>query len=94
MRIDSSNFSLLLSEDNVNDRNERERIANFVFETLQIKNLFFCKASVLSCFSTGRSTAVVVDCGTDLSSVTTVHDGFALSKTSKKSLIGGETLTK
>lgn len=65
MRIDPSNFSILLSEDNVNDRNERERIANFVFETLQIKNLFFCKAAVLSCFSTGRSTAVVVDCGTD-----------------------------
>lgn len=89
MRINTSDFSLLLSEGNIHDRNEREKIASFVFEKLQIKNLFFGKEAVLSCFSTGRSTAIVVDSGTDSSSVTTVHDGFALSKTSKKIPIGG-----
>ena len=89
MRLEPSNLSLLLSEDNIHDRAERDKIASFVFETLQVKNLFFCKSAVLSSFSTGRSTSVVVDCGADMSSVITVHDGFALSKTIKRAVIGG-----
>lgn len=89
MRIDPSSFSLLLSEDNIHDRNEREKIAAFVFETLNMKNMFFCKTAVLSCFSTGRSTAVIVDCGADMSSAITVHDGFALSKSIKRVPFGG-----
>ena len=92
--MDPSNYSLLLSEDNIHNRTERENIAKMVFETLKIKNLFFCKTAALSCFATGRSTALVVDSGADTSSAVTVHDGFVLSKSVKRAPIGGETLTK
>lgn len=93
MNVDPSHFSLLLSEDNVHDRRDRQKIAEFVFEKLEIKNLFFCKTAVLSSFCTGRSTSVVLDCGADMSSAVTVHDGFALSKTLRRVDIGGEFLT-
>jgi len=42
----------------------------------------------------GRSTALVFDSGAYSSSATTVHDGFALGKTTKKCPYGGETFTK
>ena len=94
MRADPSNYSLLLSEDNIHNRTDRETIAKIVFETLKVKNLFFCKTAVLSCFATGRSTALIMDSGADMSSAVTVHDGFVLSKLVKRTPIGGEALTK
>jgi actin-related protein len=94
MRFNYEEFSFLLPEDNSHNRSQREKIAQIFYESLNIKNLFFSKNAVLSCFATGRSTALVLDSGAYLTEATTVHDGYALIKTSKKCQYGGETLTQ
>lgn len=48
---------------------------------------------MLSCFATGRSTALVVDSGDNSTRVTAVHDGFVLNKTAKFVPYGGKTLS-
>lgn len=48
---------------------------------------------MLSCFATGRSTALVVDSGDSSTRVTVVHDGFVLNKTAKIVPYGGKTLS-
>jgi actin-related protein len=40
--------------------------------------LFIAKNAVLSAFSFGRTTALVIDCGGSTTSVCPVHDGHAL----------------
>ncbi len=59
-----------------------------------MKNLYFCRTPVLSSFGTGRSSAVVVDCGASGTQVTAVHDGYALLKTSQRLGEGGESVTQ
>lgn len=89
MRFNFEDYSFLLSEDNIHNKNQRQRIAEIFFDHLKVKNLFFCKNAVLSCFATGRSTAIVLDSGAYSTSAVTVHDGYALVKSSKKCQFGG-----
>lgn len=89
MRFNYEDYSFLLSEDNIHNKNQRQRIAEIFFDHLKVKNLFFCKNAVLSCFATGRSTAIVLDSGAFSTSAVTVHDGYALVKSSKKCQFGG-----
>lgn len=55
--------------------------------------MFTCKDAVLSAFSCGRSTAVVLDSGYRKTHVTPVHDGFTLQKSIISHNLGGESLT-
>lgn len=89
MRFNIQEFSFLLAEDNLHNRAQRERIAQIFYETLNIKNLFFSKNAVLSCFATGRSTALVLDSGATMTEATTVHDGYALGKSNRRCNFGG-----
>jgi actin-related protein len=40
MRFNYSEYSFLLPEDNLHNRAQRERIAQILYESLDIKNLF------------------------------------------------------
>lgn len=51
-----------------------------MFEKYNIPAFFLCKNAVLSCFSHGRSTSLVVDSGATHTSAVPVHDGFVLQK--------------
>lgn len=52
------------------------------------------KAPVLSSFSCGRSTALIIDSGHKSTIATPVHDGYALQKCIIKHDIGGYHITK
>ena len=82
-------------------RNNREKIAEFFFEKLNVPNVFFLKNPVLSCFATGnfllikgRSTALVCDSGETYTRVVAVHDGFCLHKSARSIPYAGATLTQ
>ena len=51
------------------------------------------KTPVLTAFASGRATALVVDCGAGGTTVTAVHDGYALRKAVTRSPLGGDALT-
>lgn len=52
------------------------------------------KTPVLTAFASGRTNAAVVDLGASHSVVSTVHEGFSLSKSIQKSPIGGDALDR
>ena len=56
--------------------------------------MFFLKSPVLSCFSTGRSTALVVDSGDNFTRTVAVHEGFCLLKSVRVAPYGGSQLGK
>lgn len=91
-------YSLLFSEDfNKNHAQllaQRESIAQFAFEKLGVANIYFLKTPVLSCFATGRSTAIVVDSGYNFTRVSAVHDGFVLNKSVKTVPMAGKALNQ
>lgn len=82
-----------MSESSVHNQKQRERICQLAFETLKVPNFYIVKSGVLSAFSSGCSTAVVLDTGAYSTYAVPVHDGFVLQKSVIKFDIGGEFLT-
>ncbi len=61
---------------------------------MEVPNFFLCKSAVLSCFATGRSTALILDTGAQSTYSAPVHDGYVLQKNVQKYDIGGEFITE
>jgi len=57
---------------------QREKITEIMFDGLQATNFFMCKNPVLSSFSTGRSSSLVLDSGESMTNAVAVLDGYAL----------------
>lgn len=98
LKANIADYSLLISEEIVAKPHEtkeaREKISEFFFERLNLANLYFLKSPVLSCFATGRSTALVLDSGDTFTRAVSVHDGFCLTKSAKWLPKGGRTISK
>ena len=81
---------ILMSEPAWNERSRREKLAEVMFEKYNIPAFFVCKSPVLSAFSSGRSTGVVLDSGHTHTTATPVHDGYVLQNKVVRSPLGGE----
>lgn len=78
LRANTSEHPVLLAEPSFNTREAREKSAEIFFEKYNVPALFICKNAVLSAYSCGRPTALVVDSGAATTSVTPVFDGYVL----------------
>jgi actin-like protein 6A len=94
LRVDPKEHPLLLAEPSFNTQANREKQAELAFETLGVQALFIAKNSMLSAFSVGRSSALVVDIGHSASSVAPVYDGHSLRNSTIRSNIGGQMLNE
>ena len=61
-----------------------------MFETYNTPALFVSKDAVLSCFASGKTSGVVVDCGASGTVVTPVSDGWAETTAISRSIVGGQ----
>lgn len=61
-----------------------------LFENLSIPNFFTVRNPVLSTFSAGRSSALVLDIGAFQSQAAAVHEGYTLIKQTVTAPVGGE----
>jgi len=85
LRLPIKETPLLLTEDSVHNKESRLKLTEFLFERMEAPSIFLCKDSVLSSFACGRSTALVLDSGSDHTTATPVHDGYALQKCTLRS---------
>lgn len=76
--INPKETPLLLTEGPIHNKEQRLKLTEFLFEKYQVPAIFLCKSPVLSSFSCGRSTALIIDSGNKVTHATPVHDGYAL----------------
>lgn len=84
----------MFTENAIHRKDYRMKLTEFMFEKYKIPALFLVKDPVLTSFSCGRSSALILDCGHKSSIATPVNDGYALLKCIVKHDIGGEQLTR
>ncbi|PKU85689.1 actin-related protein 4 isoform X1 [Dendrobium catenatum] len=92
--IDPMEHPMLLAEPTSNAPQQRERMAEILFENYKVPALFVAKNAVLTSFASGRATSLVVDSGGGSTTVAPVQDGYVLQKGVATSPIGGEFLTE
>jgi len=94
LTIAPNEHPMLLAEPPFNTPQAREKCVQLMFEKHAPPALFLAKNPVLTSFASGRATSLVVDCGAGGTTVTAVHDGYALQKSISRSPVGGDLLTK
>ena len=80
---------ILFTENAIHNKEYRMKLTEHMFEKYKIPALFMVKDPVLSAFSCGRSSALILDVGHRSTIATPVNDGYALLKCIIKHDIGG-----
>lgn len=63
LRVDPSEFPLLISEATLNPKNNREKISEVMFESFGLPSICIANQGVLSLLSSGRTTGLVCESG-------------------------------
>lgn len=94
LRVDPSEHKVLLTEAPNNPKANREKMTQLMFETFQIQGLYVAIQAVLSLYSNGRTTGLVVDSGDGVTHTIPVYWGFSIPHAVKKNFIAGRAITK
>jgi len=80
MRCNSAEHPVLVTEPTWNTPANRERMAEIMFEEFNVPAFYIANTGVLNAFAAGKGSALVIDVGQAMASVTPVVDGFVLRK--------------
>ncbi|KAG6332297.1 hypothetical protein ID866_6792 [Astraeus odoratus] len=80
MRTTPSEHPVLVTEPAWNTPAHRERMAEIMFEEFQVPAFYIANTGVLNAFAAGKGSALVIDIGHSMASITPVVDGFVLRK--------------
>ncbi|KAF7636979.1 hypothetical protein Mgra_00003558 [Meloidogyne graminicola] len=85
---------VLLTEAPLNPQNNREKAAEIFFETFNVPALYIQIQAVLSLYSSGRTTGVVLDSGDGVTHVVPIFEGFAVEHAIQRIDIAGRDVTR
>uniref|UniRef100_A0A914WPE1 Uncharacterized protein n=3 Tax=Plectus sambesii TaxID=2011161 RepID=A0A914WPE1_9BILA len=85
---------VLLTEAPLNPAKNREKAAEIFFETLNVPALHIQMQAVLSLYSTGRTTGVVLDSGDGVTHVVPIFEGFAMQHSIQRIDVAGRDVTR
>uniref|UniRef100_A0A0M3I7N7 Actin n=1 Tax=Ascaris lumbricoides TaxID=6252 RepID=A0A0M3I7N7_ASCLU len=78
VQIFAEEHPVLLTEAPLNPLRNREKSAEIFFETFNVPALHIQMQAVLSLYSTGRTTGVVLDSGDGVTHIVPIFEGFAI----------------
>lgn len=93
MRVNPADHPVLLTEPPMNNLNNREKMAELMFETFNVPAMYISMQAVLSLYASGRTTGIVVDSGDGVTHVVPVYEGFAITHAISRIDIGGRDIT-
>ena len=72
----NSSYSVLVIEKNLQDTKLRNKISKYLFENAEVDSVYFAKSAVLSLFSVGKSSGLVVENSETQCEFLCVEDSF------------------
>lgn len=84
----------MLTEAPLNPRSNRDTAAQIFFETFNVPALFTSIQAVLSLYSSGRTTGIVLDSGDGVTHAVPVYEGFAIPHAIRRVDIAGRDVTE
>ena len=84
---------ILISEPILNLKKNREKIANFLFDNLNIPAISFASQPVLSIFSTSLTDGIILDSGEGITQSCIIQNGIPIKNTYVRCDYGGNEIT-
>ena len=93
LRIAPEEHNVMLSEVALNPKENREKMAQIMFETFNVPGLYIAIQPVLSLYSVGKLNGLAADSGEGVTQIVPVFDGFSLPHAINKLDLAGKDLT-
>jgi len=94
LKVNPKEHPILLTEPPLNPVQNRQKLAEMMFETFNVPSLFFQSTSVLSLYARGMTTGVVLDVGDGVSSASAIYEGYSIKNATQRSDLGGRDVTQ
>ncbi|KHN83745.1 Beta-centractin [Toxocara canis] len=94
LQIFPEEHPVLLTEAPLNPLRNREKSAEIFFETFNVPALHIQMQAVLSLYSTGRTTGVVLDSGDGVTHIVPIFEGFAIQHGIERMDVAGRDVTR
>jgi actin, other eukaryote len=92
LRLDSTEHPLLTSCYPDENKLDKENTAMIFFETFGVPGYYCMNSGLLSLYGSGKTTGLVIESGSDVTTVTPVHEGVIIPFAHCFELIGGTDL--
>ena len=94
LKVDPSEYNILLTETPMNPKENKEKLAEIMFEHFNVQGLYIVLESLLSLFSAGKDRGISVDIGDGISTFVPIYYGCSLPHAIIRTNIGGRILTE
>ncbi|ODV98459.1 hypothetical protein PACTADRAFT_48218 [Pachysolen tannophilus NRRL Y-2460] len=92
LKIESRELPLVITENSWNTKKNRNKSCQLAFEELEVPVFSIVKAPLCTSYSVGRSTSLIIDIGSSVTSVTPIFNGNILAKGTVHSKFAGDFL--
>jgi actin-related protein len=94
LRVDPTQYPVLLTIPPLTTPETKAAITKMFFRTFKVPSLTITNQAVLSLFSTGRTTGIVLEVGEGVSHAVPVYEGFCLNHAVQRLPVGGLDVSK